>query len=71
MMWEYHFEVMNLDSPGPADPLADPLGDEEKRLNALGKDGWEVVAMLPKMGKGNSWTIALLKRPVAKDDSSN
>ena len=27
--------------------------------------------MLPKMGKDNSWTIALLKRPVPEDDSSN
>jgi hypothetical protein len=67
MMWEYHFEVMDFDSP----VSADPLGEEETRLNALGKGGWEVVAMLPKMGKNNSWSIVLLKRPVPEDDSSN
>ena len=67
MMWEYRFEVMNLDSPIGSDPV----GKSEARLNALGKDGWEVVVILPKMGKDNSWTIALLKRPVPEDDSSN
>ena len=67
MMWEYHFEVMDLDSP----VSGDSLGEEETRLNALGKVGWEVVAMLPKMGKNNSWSIVLLKRPVPEDDFSN
>jgi hypothetical protein len=67
MMWEYHFEVMDLDSL----VSADPLGEEDTRLNTLGKVGWEVVAMLPKMGKNNSWSIVLLKRPVPEDDSSN
>ena len=60
MIWEYHFEVMDIDSTVGDDPV----GESETRLNALGAEGWEVVVMLPKMGKKNSWTIVLLKRPV-------
>jgi hypothetical protein len=35
---------------------------EEGRLNDLGKDGWEVAGVMPKMGAANVLTYALLKR---------
>lgn len=53
MEWEYLFELLTLD----------PFEESEQQLNALGSKGWEVIAIIPKMGKGDSWTIALLKRP--------
>jgi hypothetical protein len=60
MKWEYHFEVLALD----------PLEESEQRLNALGNERWEVVAMMPKMGASDFWTIALLKRPIPASRSS-
>ncbi len=61
-MWEYKFEVMDLWTPMSGSKDADPLEEAEAQLNELGQQGWEVVALLPKMGKGETWTIALLKR---------
>jgi hypothetical protein len=36
----------------------------ESDPNELGEDGWEVVAVIPKVGTGNTWTYAPLKRPL-------
>ena len=54
MRWEYHIE-----------PLA--LGGEdadmsEGQLNDLGAVGWELVSVLSKTGKTESWCVAILKR---------
>jgi hypothetical protein len=62
-MWEYKFLVLNLDVAISGGKDANPLDQATSDLNAEGGFGWEVVGVLPKMGKGNSWTIALLKRP--------
>jgi len=64
-VWEYKFLVLSLDVAITSKKDADPLEQAEKDLNAEGADGWEVVSLLPNMGKGESWTIALLKRPKA------
>lgn len=53
MVWEYEFVLFSFDD----------LDDAEKTLNAEGSQGWEVISLVPKMGKDDSWTIALLKRP--------
>ena len=62
-MWEYKFLVLSLDIANSGGKDANPFDQATSDLNAEGGVGWEVVAVLPKMGKGNSWTIALLKRP--------
>ena len=56
--WEYKIEVLDF--------LMDkdePLRGIEAQLNELGKQGWEVVSVTPKMGRGDSWTFVYLKRP--------
>jgi len=40
------------------------LDEAQNQLSALGEAGWEVVSLVPKMGKGESWCFALLKREV-------
>ena len=57
--WEYRFEVLDLVSDDKA------LDESTQELNRFGKDGWEVVSLIPKMGAGQSWCIVLLKRPKA------
>jgi hypothetical protein len=54
--WEYRFEVLDLQG---SDESLDESKDE---LNRLGHLGWEVVSLVPKMGAGESWCVALLKR---------
>jgi len=54
--WEYQFEVLDLVSSDES------LDKSKNQLNALGNAGWEVVSLAPKMGKGESWCLALLKR---------
>jgi hypothetical protein len=41
-------------------------------LNALGRNGWEAVAMVSSWGIGWSWVhpIVLLKRPVTDPDGA-
>jgi hypothetical protein len=51
--WEYRFEALLLDGA---------LQSVEDRLNEVGWEGWEVVALVPKVKGGESWTLALLKR---------
>jgi hypothetical protein len=64
--WEYKFIVMDLPT-GEYDPTKegedDHLDVNIGSLNAEGDDGWEVVSLVPRMGAGNSYTFALLKRP--------
>lgn len=52
---EYQFEVLNL-------TREQGLEESEGRLTELGRDGWRVVSLVPKMGKGESWCLALLER---------
>ena len=59
MTWEYKFLVLALE---PANDSGDTLSDNEAALNREGADGWDVVTLLPKLGAGESWTVALLKR---------
>jgi len=38
------------------------LAESEKQLDSLGRQGWEAVSFIPKVGKGDSWCLAVLKR---------
>jgi hypothetical protein len=60
MKWEYRFEVLDFSSSESA------IENATSELNKAGKDGWEVVSIMPKMGHKESWCIALLKRPVTQ-----
>jgi hypothetical protein len=57
-MWEYEFLIFSLGGHG-----GDQMDKAQAELNAAGAEGWEAVSLLPKMGKDESWCIALLKRP--------
>jgi hypothetical protein len=38
-------------------------------LNAMGRDGWELVAIVPNAtGKDATWPVAIYKRPSAVSD---
>ena len=52
MKWEHRFEALN---PG------DPLGWADQ-LDVLGKEGWELVTILPP-NEINLWPLAAFKRP--------
>jgi len=65
-VWEYKFLVLSLNVAIGGGKDADPLDEATIELNGEGKEGWEVVAVIPKIGKGESWTIALLKRQIPK-----
>lgn len=54
--WEYRFEVLDLQGSEKS------LDDSQNELNRLGQLGWEVVSLVPKMGKGESWCMTLLKK---------
>jgi hypothetical protein len=56
--WEYNIEI--LDFGNKTDER--PFGNSIDQLNQLGDQGWEVASILTHMGKGNSWTLALMKR---------
>jgi len=58
-MWEYKFLIFSL-GKGQGD---DYVEKSQAELNAEGAEGWEVIAILPKMGKNESWCFALMKRP--------
>jgi hypothetical protein len=63
MNWEYKFMVFSLTaSVIEGNTHQGPFEEAEIWLNQEGAAGWEVVSVLPKMGAGESWTIALLKR---------
>jgi hypothetical protein len=55
--WEYEFQVFSLAGKG------NDIEEATKRLNEAGDEGWEIVSVMPKMGKNDSWGIAVLKRP--------
>ena len=70
MKWEYRFEMLSLLSGHEGHHSHDELGPlrvTEQDLNELGADGWEVIAIIPKTGKDDDWTLALLKRPMNPD----
>jgi hypothetical protein len=57
MNWEYSVELISFIDIAVA----------SKALNKWGRDGWEVAAIIPGVGgKEENWTVAILKRPVAK-----
>jgi len=60
--WQYRFEVLDLVSSDQS------LDESQKQLNALGEARWEVVSLVPKVGKGESWCLALLKRAAARSN---
>jgi hypothetical protein len=64
--WEYRFLVCSLTS-SVMHEIQDrgPFEEAEGWLNRAGSDGWEVVALVPKMGANGAFTVALLKRPKA------
>lgn len=67
MKWEYRFEMLGLLSGHEGHVSHDEHGSlrvTEQDLNELGADGWEVIAIIPKTGKDDVWTLALLKRPM-------
>ena len=62
-MWEYKFAVLAIDGATAGAKAAAALEQAASQLNAEGQTGWEVIAVFPNMGQGNSATVALLKRP--------
>jgi hypothetical protein len=56
--WEYKIEILDW-----TENSEDSIGTVEKRLAEWGAEGWELVAVTPKMGKDDSWTFAYFKRP--------
>ncbi|MCZ6774366.1 MAG: DUF4177 domain-containing protein [Proteobacteria bacterium] len=52
MNWEYRFLLIDINT----------IDESESLLNSQGNDGWEAVAVIPKVGAGDSWTIVLMKR---------
>ena len=61
--WEYRFVVLGLGPDSKKAKESDPFSDVEAALDAEGSEGWEAVSVIPKMGKGDSWTFVLMKRP--------
>lgn len=57
-MWEYKFLIFSLGT-GHGDGNT-YIEASESQLNAEGAAGWEVIAVLPNMGKN---CFALMKRP--------
>lgn len=60
-MWEYKFVVFSL-----GEHADEPFEEAKGQLNIEGANGWEVVTVLPKMGKKESWCVALMKRETFK-----
>jgi hypothetical protein len=57
MNWEYSVELISFIDIAVA----------SKALNKWGHAGWEVVAVIPKVGgKDETWTVAILKKPAEK-----
>ena len=59
MQWEYHIELLNLGNEDAATSVG--------QLNDLGVVGWELVSVVNKLGKDDSWTAAFLKREKRQD----
>jgi len=59
-MWEYQLLTLPLSTSGGFE-------ESQQALNAEGADGWELIAVVPKMGKIPSLDcVAVLKRPQKK-----
>jgi hypothetical protein len=57
--WEYKFEVLGLSAESG-------IEHSQKSINTEGADGWEVIAVIPKLGKQPSLDcLALMKRPAS------
>ena len=54
--WEYQLVVIDFTSSKAN------LDTTREELNNSGREGWELVTLLPKMGANESLTIALFKR---------
>lgn len=50
-MWEYKFLVLSLDVALSGGKDANPLDQATLDLNAAGEVGWDLVAVLPRMGR--------------------
>ncbi len=66
--WEYKFELFILggereDAGRELSLLEDCIKDAIEQLNESCNEGWELVSMIPEIGKHNPWGIAVLKRP--------
>jgi hypothetical protein len=62
MRWEYRIEPFAVDN-------FDLMQDS---LNSLGRDRWEIVAIVPNAtGKDSSWPIVVYKRPLPEAAKPN
>lgn len=52
MMWEYKIAII---------PLSE-IEDAQRLLNKEGREGWELVTVIPRVGKSESWSQAFFKR---------
>jgi hypothetical protein len=62
MRWEYRIEPF----------VADDLGLMQESLNSLGRDGWDVVAVIASgSGKDHAWPIVVCKRALPEAAKPN
>ena len=52
MKWEYRIAII---------PLSE-IEDAHSLLNREGREGWELVTLIPRVGKSESWSQAFFKR---------
>lgn len=61
--WEYKFLVCSLTASVMHEiQERGPFEEAEGWLNREGSEGWEVVALVPKMGANEAFAVTLLKR---------
>lgn len=63
--WEYQFEIFSF-----AGKKEGETEEGTEQLNEAGSQGWELVSVLPEMGKNDSFGIAVLKRPKPQTNSN-
>lgn len=66
--WEYHVEVLTITGQNPQQARAFVQGQWRDRLNALGAEGWELIAQDAAQGQGVgtsgwAWYEGTFKRP--------
>ncbi len=62
MKWEYRVDPISFTE----------IDDCQSALNTMGRDGWEVAAVIPNSaGKENTWPVVLYKRPKDEPIKSN
>ena len=54
MKWEYLIAILPFEE----------IDEAQRVLDRHGRDGWELVAVIPKVGAGKSWSQAFLRRPL-------